>query len=145
MSMPWIPREAAGQEATAQERAELGFDEARKALTVAQARGFGEEALDMLSHHRIHDGGSRVARRVLEDTHAPTGADYAPVAGTGRGAAHLRLPQACRGKWQERFELHHNWCLNPRNTPHGLLTLRLVFEATCRPLIGNPSPQAHSG
>ena len=46
------PREAAGQEAAAEERPELVFNEPWKAMAIAQPRGLGEEALDMLPDHR---------------------------------------------------------------------------------------------
>lgn len=49
------PREAAGQEAAAEERPELVFNEPWKAMAIAQPRGLGEETLDMLPDHRIQD------------------------------------------------------------------------------------------
>lgn len=55
------PREAPGQEAAAQEPAELGFDEAGKVQAIALSRGLGEEALDVHPDDRIQDGGTRVA------------------------------------------------------------------------------------
>lgn len=58
------PGEAAGQEAAAQERCELGVNEPRQPLAVAQPRGLDEKGLDVLPHDGVEDGRGRVARRV---------------------------------------------------------------------------------
>ena len=79
------PREAARQEAAAQERPELRFDEPRNAL-VAQARGLGEEALDMRVDHRMDGGGTRVAWRVLDGGHATRSAASVPPCSAAENA-----------------------------------------------------------
>lgn len=72
------PREAPGQEAAAQNPAELVFHEPREALTVAHSRGLGEETLDVLPDHGVQGRGTRIAWRVLDGGHAGIGADDMP-------------------------------------------------------------------
>ena len=82
------PREAPGQEAAAQERPELLFDEPRNAVAVAQARGLGEESLDMRLDHRIDGGGTRVAWRVLDGGTATRSTASVPPCSAARMPGH---------------------------------------------------------
>ena len=79
-------------------------------MAVAHPRGVGEEALDVRPYHRMDGGATRIARRVLEDGHAPLGAAGMPRRSAARipGGAARQTPERIRDTSQLVSQLAEN-------------------------------------